>query len=176
RMTHEALDHVPVLAQWDFAGADSVVDWETGDAPSAHAHGTQVISTVVGYTPGSLVGPAYNASVILVRASDVSISSPIEEDWWVAGLEWAEVQGADLISSSLGFWTFYTASDLDGDTAAATIATDMAAARGLLVVNGCGNQGGTGFDVIVAPADADSMVAVGSTDVDGVIATHSSSG
>ncbi len=94
----------------------------------------------------------------------------------MAGLEWVELQGADLVSSSLGYVTFHTASDFDGNTAASTVAADMAAARGLLVVNGAGNQGGTGFDVIIAPADGDSVVAVGSTDVNGIIAAHSSSG
>jgi len=177
RMTHEALDHIPVLAAYDFAGDDSIVDYEPGDPSDAHEHGTQVISTVMGYAPGNLIGPAYNASAILARADNTGLQqSAVEEDWWVAGLEWAESQRADLVSSSLGFWSYYTASDLDGDTAPSTVAADMAAARGLLVVNGAGNQGGTGFDVIVAPADGDSVVAVGATDINGVIAFGSSSG
>jgi len=176
RMTHEALDHIPVLARYDFADNDSVVDYEPGDPLDAHAHGTMVISTVAGYSPGAIVGPAFDVSVILVRADNTDSSSTIEEDWWVAGLEWAEAQGADLVSSSLGFWTYYDFSDLDGDTAPSTVAADMAAARGLLVINGAGNQGGTGFDVVVAPADGDSVVAVGATDPTGAIALGSSSG
>jgi hypothetical protein len=176
RMTHEALDHIPVLAEYDFADEDSVVDHEPGDPLDSHAHGTQVISTLAGFAPGNIVGPAYNVSAILVRADNTDSSSTIEEDWWVAGLEWAEAQGADLVSSSLGFWSYYEFSDLDGDTAPSTVAADMAAARGLLVINGAGNQGGTGFDVIVAPADGDTVVAVGATDVMGVIALGSSSG
>ncbi len=176
RMTHEALDHVTVLAQYDFAGADSVVDTEPGDVANTHAHGTQVLSVAVGYAPGNLVGPAYNSSVVLVRADNISFTTPIEEDWWVAGLEWAEAQGVDLISSSLGFWSYYSASDLDGDTAAATVVADMAAARGVLVINAAGNLGGASFDVIVSPADGDSVVAVGMTDVNGVIDIWSSSG
>lgn len=176
RMTHEALDHIPVLAEYDFADEDSVVGYEPGDPLDAHAHGTMVISTVAGFAPGHVVGPAFDVSAILVRAAHPDSSGAIEEDWWVAGLEWAEMQGADLVSSSLGFWEYYEFSDLDGDTAPSTVAADMAAARGLLVINGAGNQGGTGFDVIVAPADGDSVVAVGMTDVMGVIAVGSSSG
>ena len=175
-MEHESLDHVPVLAAWDFAGDDAEVDYEAGDPSNAHAHGTQVTSTLMGYAPGELVGPAYAASAILVRAEDTSLSSVIEEDWWVAGLEWAELAGADLVSSSLGYWTFHSFSELDGDTAASSVAADMATARGLLVVNGAGNQGGTGFDVVVAPADADSVIAVGATTETGTIAGFSSSG
>jgi Subtilase family len=174
RMTHEALDHVPVLAAYDFAGDDTVVDTEPGDAPSAHAHGTQVTSSAVGYAPGHLIGPAYGASAILVRADDVSLSSSIEEDWWVAGLEWAEAQGADLVTSSLGFLFLEFNDQIDGNTAASTIAADLAAARGLLVINAIGNSN-TEY-VMVAPADGDSVVAVGATDVNGLIQSWSSTG
>lgn len=174
RMTHEALDHVPVLAAYDFAGDDPVVDTEPEDSPSQHAHGTQVVSSAVGYAPGQLIGPAFAASVILARASSNLVDDPVEEDWWVAGLEWAEAQGADLATSSLGFVFLEFNELMDGDTAASTIAADLAAARGMLVFNAVGNSN-TEY-VMVAPADGDSVVAVGATDANGLIEPWSTNG
>ncbi len=48
------------------------------------------MSTAMGNKPGSLVAPAFGASAILAKTEDVSQEVPIEEDQWVAGLEWVE--------------------------------------------------------------------------------------
>ena len=57
RTTHEALAHVPVLAEHDFVNDDDVVDNEPGDPASAHNHGTKTLSTVTGFAPGDTDGP-----------------------------------------------------------------------------------------------------------------------
>ncbi len=178
RLTHEAMVHVPVLAAYDMAGDDSVVDWEEGEDEGLHSHGTQVSSAAVAYAPGDLVGPAYGASLILAKVDGNYDPNESEEDWWIAGLEWVEAQGADLVSSSYGFWYTqgYDYEDLDGDTAAATIAADQAVARGLPVINAAGNSGADPLNSIVSPADGDSVIAVGAVDADGLYAFWSSYG
>jgi len=174
---HESLDHVPVLAAYDFVGDDTNVDFEPGDAPGSHHHGTQVASAVFGHQPGELVGPAIGASAILARAERIDITEPVlEEDWWIAGLEFLEAQGADIVQSSLGRLTDLEFALLDGDTYPSTIAADLATARGVVVVQAAGNQGGLAFEHIVVPADADSVISVGSVDPDGSVSSFSSPG
>ncbi len=175
-MAHESLAPLPVVAAWDFVGNDGNVDAEPGDPVGSVDHGTMVTSVMGGFAPGHVIGPAYGASVLLARAEEVGVTSPAEEDCWVAAIEWAEAQGADVVSSSLGYLTWYTREQLDGDTAPSSIAADRAAALGVLVVNAAGNQGGTDFDVVVAPADGDSVMAVGALEPTGLISLFSSSG
>ncbi len=163
RTTHEALAHIPVLAEWDFVNNDGTVDNEGLDPSSANSHGTMTLSTVAGHMPGQLVAPAYAASVLLGKTEDVVVEVPLEEDNWVAGLEWGEALGADIISSSLGYLDWYVFADLDGNTAVTTIAADLAAARGVIVVNSAGNERGTS-GLLLAPADGHSVITVGAVD------------
>lgn len=175
RTAHDALQLVDVQGAWDFVGDDELVDNEPGDPATARNHGTMVLSTMAGYQPGQLVGPAYGASVLLAKTEDVAQEVRLEEDHWVAGLEWAEAAGADLITSSLGYLDWYVAADLDGDTAVTTIAADAAVARGLVVVNAAGNERATS-GLLIAPADGDSVITVGAVDADGGVSSFSSPG
>lgn len=175
RTQHVSLSHIPVLDEWDFVNDDPVVDNEAGDPVSSRSHGTMTLSTVAAYAPGALVAPAWNVSVLLAKTEDVSQEVPVEEDHWVAGLEWCEALGADIISSSLGYIDWYLYDDLDGDTCVTTVAADLAAGRGLLVVNSAGNDR-TASGHIIAPADGDSVVSVGAVDAAGAVTWFSSPG
>ena len=164
-----------VLAEWDFINNDGNTQNETGDPSTQHNHGTMTWSTLGGASDGNLYGPAYGASFILAKTEDVSSETPIEEDNWVAGMEWADSIGADVISSSLVYIDWYTYPDLDGNTAVITIAADVAAQRGIVVCNAMGNEG-SGSGSLAAPADADSIIACGAVDGSGNIAYFSSRG
>jgi serine protease AprX len=164
-----------VLAEWDFINNDGNTQNETGDPSTQHNHGTMTWSTLGGASDGNLYGPAYGASFILAKTEDVSSETPIEEDNWMAGMEWADSIGADVISSSLGYIDWYTYPDLDGNTAVITIAADIAAQRGIVVCNAMGNEG-SGSGSLIAPADADSIIACGAVDGSGNIAYFSSRG
>jgi subtilisin family serine protease len=175
RTTHEALVHIPVLGAWDFVNDDPIVDNEGSDPAGSRSHGTMTLSTVAAWKPGQLVAPAWGVAVLLGKTEDISQEVPIEEDHWVAGLEWAEAQGADIISSSLGYIDWYTFADLDGNTCVTTIAADLAAGRGLVIVNSAGNERArTGH--LIAPADGDSVITVGAVDAAGVVTSFSSPG
>jgi subtilisin family serine protease len=177
RTTHDAFAHLPVVATHDVVNDDDNVDTEPGDPPGTHGHGTEVLSALAGYAPGEMMGSAYGVSVVLVRANSADDEENLAEDWWVAGLEWAEGQGVDIVSSSLGFdEDWHEFSDLDGDTTAPTIAADLAAAHGVVVINAAGNSRGTAFNHIVAPADGDSVIAVGAVDSTGTYTFFSSPG
>ena len=87
------------------------------------------------------------------------------------------IAGADLVSSSLGYYYWYEFSDLDGNTAVTTVAGDAAVARGLGVFTSAGNEReNTEFPHLTAPADGDSIVAMAAVTLSGDIASFSSPG
>lgn len=65
---------------------------------------------------------------------------------------------------------------MDGNTTVITIGADMAAAKGILVVNSAGNSGSNSWRYITAPADGDSVFTIGAVDADGAYAYFSSQG
>ncbi len=176
RTTHEALDQIPVLGRWDFVNNDPVVQDEPGDPIGEQNHGTYTLSALMGREPGELTGPAYDAVVALAKTEDISVEVPAEEDNWVAGIEWLDTFGVDVVSSSLGYSDWYTFDDLDGDTAVTTRAADLAAARGIVVCASAGNERTTAWGHILVPADGDSVLTVGAVRLDGAIASFSSPG
>ncbi|MEN9640486.1 MAG: hypothetical protein RLZZ262_2355 [Bacteroidota bacterium] len=146
------------------------------------SHGTAVWSIMGGFTQGELVGSAYGASYYLIRTENPG-SEHIAEEWnWVAGAEYADSMGVDVINSSLGYSQFdwsqqdHTYSDMDGQTTIASRGADIAASRGILVVNSAGNSGDDPWRYITAPSDADSVLAIGATWPDGAVAWFSSRG
>jgi subtilisin family serine protease len=79
--------------------------------------------------------------------------------------------GADIIQSSLSYKYFdagqgdYGPNDIDGNTPIITRAADKAASKGMLVINGAGNDGTLTAPLsphVGAPCDGDSVLCVGS--------------
>lgn len=149
---------------------------------SYHNHGTAVLTVIGGEIPFYLQGTAPGADFWLLRTEDVSSEFPVEEDFWAAGAEFADSIGADIISSSLGYYNFddpsmnYKYSDMDGNTTFVTQAADFAAAKGILVINSAGNERDKAWVKIIAPSDGDSVVAAGAVDGFSDISTFSSEG
>jgi len=175
-----AFTGITVTAQYDFVFGDTIVRNEPADVASAHSHGTAVWSLFAGDVPGRLHGVARGASYLLAKTEDVRSEMRVEEDNYVAALEWADSIGVDIVSSSLAYLNFdngfsYTPSQLNGDVAVTTVAADLAAQRGILVVTAAGNSG-PGTRTIWTPADGDSVLAVGAEDSLGGLASFSSRG
>ncbi len=164
-----------VLAEWDFINSDGNTQNEPGDPTAQHNHGTYTWSALGGAASGNLYGPAYGAYFILAKTEDTSQEQPIEEDYWVSGIEWADSIGADVVSSSLAYIDWYTYSDMDGNTAVTTVAADIASWRGIVVCNAMANAG-PAPGTLHAPADADSILACGAVYSTGDIAYFSSRG
>ncbi|MBS1270912.1 MAG: Subtilisin E [Candidatus Marinimicrobia bacterium] len=175
---HEVFTQDRVIDEYDFINDDSVTQNESGDPSSQHNHGTQTASVVGGAIDGSLYGPAYECEYLLAKTEDLSQEQPIEEDWYVEGLEWGELNGADIMSSSLGYKNWYQYSDMDGNTAITTIAVDQAVSLGVVALTAAGNYSisDPNWTHIVAPGDADSVITVGAVDNSGAIASFSLSG
>ena len=147
-----------------------------------HEHGTQVASLILANQAGTLVAGAHQAQVIFAITEDVATEYPIEELNWVRAAEYADSLGVDIINSSLGYLDFdepsltYTTAQLDGKTTYVSRGATLAAKRGILVVNSVGNYGSAGSSSLVAPADAQGILAVGSVNTSSVVSTFSSRG
>lgn len=168
-------DNHRILATHDFlAGNDSVYE----DA----SHGMMVLSAIAGRIPGKLLGTAPEAEFLLLRSEDASSEYLIEEDAWTSAAEYADSAGADVINSSLGYTTFddpsmnHDYSQLDGKTTRVTRAANTAFSKGIIVLNSAGNEGNKPWKYISAPADGDSVIAVGAVDASRKRARFSSIG
>jgi hypothetical protein len=177
RTQHEAFREARLIAQHDFVNDDDDVSQDFSDPNDySDAHGTGTWSLLGGYKPGELIGPAFASRFILGKTETDNFEQPIEEDYWVAGIEWAESLGAEVVSSSLGYIDWYTYPDLDGQTAVTTRAANRAASLGVVVVNAAGNERDTAWGHIIAPADGFDVIACGAVDSRGVISSFSSPG
>jgi len=176
-LDHQAFDSLMtnnrLVAAFDFINNDQ--DVQDGD-DFQRIHGTSAFSCLSAYLPGTIVGGAYGADFALAKTEIVQNEIRIEEDNWVAAAEWSDSLGAHIISSSLGYTQWYSYGDMDGNTAVTTIAADIAASRGILVVNASGNEGNGSWRYIISPADGDSVLAVGAVDSLGIRKDFSSMG
>jgi hypothetical protein len=169
-----------VLATYDFVGND-------GNPYDGGSHGAYVLSILAAYGYGVVEGSAPGATYVLCRTENDASEKHQEEDNWVAAMEFGDSLGADIFSTSLGYFNGmqdtiiiggdtivdYQYSHLDGNTAIITVAADIAASRGILVVNSAGNNGVLKLN---APADGDSVLAIGSVDSLGRYSNFSSQG
>ena len=188
-LEHTALERVDVIAQHDFINGDvNTADEVDQDDPDQDNHGSVVLGILAGDAPGQLIGIAPRARYLLGKTESVSqngvvFERQIEEDWWVEGLEWLEEMGADVVSSSLGYFDWYRFADLDGKTSKVTIAANLAVQKGMPVVIAAGNLGAQpisdAFGLpgrITPPADGFDVLAIGAVDRDGQVLPFSSRG
>ncbi len=177
RRTHEAFRNARVIGARDFVNGDDDVAQDPNDPNDySDSHGTGTWSVLGGYAPGRLIGPAFGADFLLAKTESDAFERPIEEDYWVAGIEWAESLGADVVSSSLGYTDWYTFADMNGLTAVTTRAANRATALGVVVVTAAGNERGNAWNHIIAPADAFDVLAAGAVTSAGLTASFSSPG
>jgi serine protease AprX len=129
-----------------------------------NGHGTEVWSCIAGKIGDIQIGLATGAEFLLAKTEKNS-EKYSEELYWLAAAEWADKNGADIINSSLGYTgKRYFNWQMDGKTSFVTRAANIAARKGMLVVNAAGNEGSDTWHYIGAPADADSVLSIGGID------------
>ncbi|EGG24198.1 hypothetical protein DFA_06345 [Cavenderia fasciculata] len=168
---HTAFAHLTFLDEYDFV--DNKTDTQGPMGDPQNTHGTATLSTIGGFVPGVMVGPAYLAHYLLAKTEDTSAEYVEEEDNWIAAVQWGEERGADMLSSSLGYTDWYKYYQMDSKHAPITMAADAAAERGMTVVVSAGNSGEKG---IGAPADGMNVLAIAAIDQHGNTASFSSRG
>ncbi len=186
-VSHEVFEHLRsnqrILAERDFVDGGNDTKRNVSD-PIYHSHGTSVAAIIAGMKEGTLMGVAPGVSLVLARTEDDKQEAPIEEDNWVAAIEWMQTLGVQVVNSSLGYSIFdsqptasYSYEDMDGKTSAiARAATKAATVFNMVVVVSAGNEGNSTWRYITTPADADSILAVGSLTSTGVRISSSSVG
>lgn len=148
----------------------------------AGSHGTEVLSCIASYVEDNMIGTAPKAMFYLAKTEDSRSENKIEEDNWVAALEWADSLGCDVINSSLGYYKFdnksqsYHYEEITGKVSRASQAASLAASKGIIVCVSAGNEGDEDWHYITCPADADNILTVGAIDRDGSTASFSSYG
>jgi serine protease AprX len=166
-----------ILGTWDYVNNEQSV---TED----HPHGAWCLSVMAANKPGTIVGTAPKAKYWLLRTENAATEYPIEEQNWLAAAEFADSAGADIITSSLGYSGFddpsfdHSYAQRDGKTAIVSQAATLAVQKGILVTNSAGNSGNSAGDAkyVICPADAEAVLTVGATNVNGNIAGFSSWG
>lgn len=165
RTEHVALRDLNYLAMRDFIFGDSIVANEAGqDSAEQHSHGTAVLSAAAGLDSNNIIGPAFGALWMLAKTEYVPTETEVEEDYYVAGMEWADSAGADITTSSLGYIDWYTQDQMDGRSTVVAQAVTEAQRRGILVLTAQGNERNSQWGTVISPADADSILAIGGVD------------
>jgi len=147
-----------IIATYDFIGKKE-------DVYVSHWHGTATLSCIAGELDSIKIGMATGAEILLARTERISSETLFEEECWLAAVEWADKNGANIINSSLGYTKKrYFNSQMDGRQSLISMAATIAASKGILVVNSAGNDGNSNWHYIDTPGDADSVLTVGGTD------------
>lgn len=181
----EGVDSLPAFAA--LRARDGIVvardfSYPPSDVFNDHWHGRSVLGCIAAYLPGQLVGTAPGVDVALLRTEVAATEYLVEEDNWVSGAEFADSLGCDILTTSLGYSTFddstqdHSYADMDGLTTRISIASGIAARKGIVVVNSAGNSGNNPWHYITAPADAVGILAVGAVGTERRTATFSSRG
>jgi hypothetical protein len=169
--THIAIKNANVKKAYDFIFRDSIVHNEEADIDSQDDHGSVVFSTVAAFDNGNYIGIAPNAEFYLAKTEDNRSETYLELDNFAEAIIWMENNGVDVINASLGYKSLDSNSlsydNLDGNYTIASRSINDASTMGMICVIASGNNGDLPR-TLISPADADSSVAVGALNGDGV--------
>lgn len=176
----KAFDEGRIRIGYDFVNDnDTLFDSENGN------HGNYVISTMVSFLEGEIIGTAPDATYYLFSTEDNTSEGLQEEYNWAMAAEMADtLMGPNaILSTSLGYSNGFnnsadehTYADMNGNTTPITIAADLAASKGFLVINSAGNEGDNNWVYLTAPADGDSVLCVGAVNSEKKLVDFSSRG
>ena len=147
-----------LTAGYDFVDGDE-------DPSDSNGHGTHVAGTVAQATNNGVgtAGVAPGATIMPIRVLGVDGSGTSDDV--AQGIYWAVDNGANIINMSLGS---------GGNSAAIAMACEYAADHNVLVVAASGNDGAR--NSVSYPAANSGTLAVGATDMNGVVTYYSNQG
>jgi len=145
-------------------------------------HGTNALSLVAGNKADNFTGIAPKAKFHLFVTEDVENEHVGEEFNWLVAAEKVDSIGVDVVSSSLGYYSFdvssfnHTYQDYNTQKAIVSFAAHKLYEKGVLVVNSVGNENGSSWKYEVFPADDEHVISVGGVKLNKEIASFSSLG
>ena len=159
--THPAFEHVRknIVATYDFTK-------KSENVYRGHWHGTAVLSNIAGKMGDMPLGLAPDAEFLLA-ITELARREPFwEEETWRQAVDWAYENGAQIISSSLGYGNHrYFPENMDGQTSFVAKAAQIAAEKGILVINAAGNEGSKkSWEALITPSDVETVLCVGGID------------
>lgn len=132
-------------------------------------HGACCYSIIGSDADHGVLGSAQEADFYLIKTEANDCEVPLEEDMWVAGAELADSIGADLISSSLGYYEFdspfesHTHSQFATNEVFICQGATIACQKGILICNAAGNEADNSWKRIIFPADVEEVFTIGGT-------------
>lgn len=145
-------------------------------------HGTCCLSIMATPLERGICGTAQDAKYYLMVSESNESETQMEEDMWVAAVELADSLGADVVSSSLGYFTYDTEfndhnyDEFSQDKAVISRGANVAGKKGMLVCVAAGNERNKSWVRLTFPADAEDVLAVGAVTPAGEVAYFSSAG
>lgn len=170
-----AFDSTQILGVRDFVGDTKSLYMESD-------HGLKVLSCMGANWPHAMIGTAPKASYWLFRTEDEYSEHLVEQDYWVAAVEFADSVGVDVVNTSLGYNTFddkskdYHFKDLDGEYSLMSRQASRVADKGMVLLCSAGNAGQGSWKKITPPGDARNILTVGAITNSGKLAPFSSVG
>lgn len=168
--TNPAFTHVfnenRLLGTYDYVHNDSLVYDNDG------GHGLNCFSFIAGLKANQYIGTATKASFYLFHTENNSGERLQEEFNLATALERCNQLGVNVVSISLGYMYFDDASenhdttDIKLGSTPAARAANIAVSKGIIVCSAGGNNDSNG-KYIVAPACADSVLAIAGVDLNG---------
>jgi len=148
-----------IVATWDFMNKNENVY-------RYNQHGTAVLSCLGGIKNGQQLGLATESEYLLAKVGGAYGTYKrgfyAQEKNWIEAIEWADRNGADIISISLIIPQHrFFPDELDGKSHRISKIAAAAARKGLLIVNAAGNEGENKFSYVLPPSDCDSVLTVG---------------
>ena len=135
------------------------------------SHGGGVTSVMAANSVGSMIGTAPAASYAFIQSENPDSEELIEEDFWANAAEIADSIGADVVNSSLGYYSFpdfpqanFTYTELDGTHSVASRCATTLVEKGVVVCVSAGNNA----SYIGHPGDAFDILCVGGCYADSI--------
>lgn len=136
------------------------------DISHTSSSGNNHLGILAALHPENYIGMAPKASFALLRTDMSGTQEPFFETSWVAGMEFADSIGVDIVSSSCIYGVQYndpsydiSAANADG-TAISSRTADLAFHKGIITVQMFPQKSNT-IDFVIPPADARDILAVG---------------
>ncbi len=151
-------------------------------------HGSMVTTAIAGFSPmkKQLFGLGLKANFYFARTESSQKESRIEEDNWIAAVEWLDSLGVRLANSSLGYATGFTnpaesykPEQMNGKTSLIGQGARMAVnEKGMILVVSAGNEGENKAwgGIVSTPGDVEEVISVGANDDRGLKMAYSSKG